>query len=184
MKLIYIIGAPGSGKTTLTQTLMQKWVLTAQNRLPVKHETYTLTTGETAISLGWTNPPFSGTDTLPYTAITQIEQWLPTVTADIIIGEGDRLAIDRYLNLATQLGQLHLYYLDTNPAVASDRRAMRSIQNNTATQNPSWVSGRATKHLNLAQRWNAKTLPGNLPPQQLAGIILNDLHPAPGNGWE
>lgn len=184
MKTIYIIGAPGSGKTTLVEALKHNWTLEARNTQPFKHEVYQTTDGKTVTSLGWDNPPFSGTDTLPYTAINQVEAWLPTAYTDYILGEGDRLAVDRFMEAAKQNGELHLFYLNTNPAIASDRRAARALQYGTKQQNPSWVAGRATKHYNLANRHFATEIPGHLTTQQMLGLIWNTVEPFTNTGWE
>jgi len=184
MKTIYIIGAPGSGKTTLVEALKQNWTLIEEDHHPFKHESYTTQDGKLVISLGATKPPFSGTDTLGYTVINIVEEWIKNTYADIVIGEGDRLATDRFMEAAKQAGELHLFYLNTNPAIASDRRAARALQYGTKQQNPSWVAGRATKHYNLANRHFATEIPGHLTTQQMLGLIWNTVEPFTNTGWE
>jgi hypothetical protein len=171
MDTIYLIGAPGSGKTTLSDYFRIGWNQTERNTAPIKHERWQTPDNLNAVTLGWNNPPFSGTDTLGYTAIVQIEQWLPTMYADILYGEGDRLAGDRFFNLARSKGRLHLFYLNTNPAVAADRRAARADAAGTEQQNPSWVAGRITKHRNLAIQHNATEIPHGLTLDQQAALI-------------
>jgi len=177
MKTIYLIGSPGAGKSTLAKAFKGDLKITGKNTAPVKHETLLSPTGQTITSLGWDKPPFSGTDTLPYTAISAIEAWLPTLNTDILFGEGDRLAVDKFLQLASKQGDLHLFYLNTNPAVATDRRQLRADQNNLKQQNPSWVAGRVTKHRNLADRWSATLIPGNLTPEAAATLIWQSVFP-------
>jgi thymidylate kinase len=176
MKLIYLIGAPGSGKTTLTQNLQQDWQLTGRQTQPFKHETYELPNGLTATNLGHNAPPFGGTDTLPYNAIDTILKELPNITTDIIYGEGDRLANERFLTEAANHAETFVFYLNTSPSVAADRRLSRSIANDLKQQNISWVTGRATKHRNLANRLNAVNLDGRLPIQQLCEIIWDTVN--------
>jgi shikimate kinase len=171
MLTIYIIGAPGAGKTTVSQALTNRWRHLGDEPHPVKHRRFSDNTND-IIALGWHKPPFSGTDTLPYTVIETIENWLPDIDADIVIGEGDRLANNRFMELAEACGDLWLFYLDTNPAVATDRRQLRADQAKTKQQNPTWVAGRVTKHRNLAERHEAITIPGNLTPDQAANFIL------------
>jgi GTPase SAR1 family protein len=184
MKTIYIIGAPGAGKTTLANAFKNNWRKVRQDTKPVKYEAFVLNNGETALSLGWDKPPFGGTDTLSYTAIVQIEQWLPQVKVDYLFGEGDRLAIDRFIHLAQELGDLHLFYLNTDPALAADRRGERADANNLKQQDPTWVKGRESKHLKLALKHNATFIPGNLTIQQMCGLMWNEITPTETIGWE
>lgn len=184
MKTIYIIGAPGAGKTTLAAAFKHNWHKVLQDNQPVKYEAFTLNNNETAVSLGWDKPPFGGTDTLSYTAITALEPWLPTIKVDYLFGEGDRLAIDRFIHLAQDLGDLHLFYLNTDPAVAADRRGNRADTNGLKQQNPTWVKGRESKHLKLALKHNATFIPGNIPVQQMCGLMWNEINPTTATGWE
>lgn len=173
MKIIYLIGEPGSGKTTLTEAFTRDWTNPHHFEKPIKYREHDTPNG-LALSLGWLRPNFGGTDTLGNAAIVSIEPWLPKVAESnlyqILYGEGDRLANDRFFNLCKANGEFHLFYLDTDPEVAKLRRYERSLATGKE-QNPSWVKGRATKHKNLAQRWNAIRIPGNLNPEQGANLI-------------
>ena len=173
MKIIYLIGEPGAGKTTLTAAFAHDWTNTQHHEKPIKYRTHDTPHGVT-LSLGWLRPNFGGTDTLGNAAILEIEPWLPKIAQSnsyqILYGEGDRLANDRFFNLCRDNGEFHLFYLDTDPAVAHERRQQRSLLTGKE-QNPTWVKGRATKHRNLAQKWNATFIPHGLTPEQGAELM-------------
>lgn len=171
MKVIYLIGAPGAGKTTLTAEFTKDWVDTANHENPIKFRSHHTPQGD-ALSLGWLRPAFGGTDTLGNTAILQIEPWLPNIAKEysIIYGEGDRLANSRFFELAKSVGDFHLFYLNTNPMISAERRAKRSAETGK-TQNPTWVKGRETKHKNLAFNYKAYEIPDGLTPEQGANLM-------------
>lgn len=173
MKIIYLIGAPGAGKTTLTEAFTSDWTDSAKHEQPVKFRTHHTPHGD-ALSLGWLRPSFGGTDTLGNTAILSIEPWLPNIAKDysIIYGEGDRLANARFFDLCKTIGDFYLFYLATDPLVAAERRAQRSIATGK-TQNPTWVKGRETKHKNLAMTYKAYEIPNGLTPQAGADLMRN-----------
>lgn len=178
MNIIYLIGAPGSGKTTLTEAFTRDWIELGKFEKPIKYRTHATPYGD-SISLGWLRPTFGGTDTLGNTAILEIEKWLPGVQERVIYGEGDRLANKRFFDLARSIGKLHLFYLDTDPVVAEERRHQRS-QLTGKVQNPSWVAGRVTKHRNLANAEKAIRIPGNLTPEEGADVMRQHLSSALG----
>lgn len=177
MKIIYLIGAPGSGKTTLTEAFTQDWRDSAKHEQPIKFRSHHTPHGD-ALSLGWLRPAFGGTDTLGNTAILGIEPWLPGIAKDyeIIYGEGDRLANARFFDLCKSVGDFHLFYLNTEPALCAERRANRSAITGK-TQNPIWVKGRETKHRNLAHTFKAFEIPSGLSPMAGADLMRNVIFP-------
>lgn len=169
-KTLIILGEPGSGKSTLTAELVKPWTELTLELHPVKHVTYDTPYGS-AIQLGWHRPPFSGTDTLGQAVINQVANWYRDGIDGLVISEGDRLANDRFIRLAKDHGETLIFHLNTDPRIAQERRIARARAYNLATQNPSWLKGRQTKHLNLAQRWQATTLDGSQTPLALAEQI-------------
>jgi GTPase SAR1 family protein len=177
VKIIYLIGAPGSGKTTLTEAFTHDWRDSANHEDPIKFRTHHTPHGD-ALSLGWLRPAFGGTDTLGNTAILAIEPWLPQIAKEysIIYGEGDRLANSRFFDLCKGIGEFHLFYLNTEPELCAQRRYERSLKTGK-TQNPSWVKGRETKHRNLAKTYKAFEIPSGLTPQAGADLMRNVIFP-------
>ena len=176
VKTLYLIGAPGSGKTTLMAELMKDWILLSRDTKPVKHSWYESPYG-IALELGHPRAPFGGTDTLSYTAIKTLELWLPhLLKVDLLVGEGDRLANNRFLDLCKTLGPTHLYYLDATEELLQERRGSRATQHDLPTQSPQWAKGRLTKHRNLAQQQHATTLNSNENVSSLALTIHTHLN--------
>lgn len=170
---IYLIGAPGVGKTTLMNNLIADWTITGFSKDPVGQTQYRLPDQRTATQLGVAKPPFGGTDTLSYTAINKLLEWLPAT--NILIAEGDRLANPRYLSYLQQNTKLNLFYLQAPQITLNDRRTARATKHNLPMQNPTWANGRHTKHQNIAKAFNATTLDATLKPDQLAQIVQSCL---------
>jgi GTPase SAR1 family protein len=168
---IYIIGAPGVGKTTLTNALISPWEALETPLKPVKHTNYRTPNGLKVTQLGHAKPPFGGTDTLSYTAINLIEPWLHFLDADYLYAEGDRLANPRFFDYIEQHTKLHLFYLRAPQITLIQRRTDRAAAHDLPMQNPSWANGRATKHQRLAYNYAATTLDATLSPSRLAQIV-------------
>lgn len=179
MKTVYLIGPPGAGKTTLMAELMKDWHLLSRETKPVKHSWYDSPHG-IALELGHPRAPFGGTDTLSYTAINILQLWLPNLEkVDLLVGEGDRLANNRFLDLCRTLGPLHLYYLWSPEDTLQERRTHRATTHGLPPQAPTWAAGRATKHRNLAEQQHARTLNTTESLSGLARAILEDLNAHP-----
>jgi adenylate kinase family enzyme len=179
---IYLIGQPGSGKTTLTKELQKTWAKVNMSDKPFKHQEWEAPNLGKVYSLGWDREHFSGTDTLGNTVITQMPAFYEQAAkeVDYIYGEGDRLASAGFMDIANLYGTLHLFYLATDNETAQARRTERSAKTGK-TQNPSWVKGRVTKHENLAKKFNAYYLPGDKTPSQITQIMADYLYRGKGN---
>lgn len=180
MRTVYLIGAPGSGKTTIMSRLLARMPETARYDKPVKHTVHDHA-GSVAVSLGWPRAPFGGTDTLGYTAVTQVETLLLPVLSEagvaLLLGEGDRLATDRFLTAAARHGEVTLFHVELPDTEAAARRARRAADHGLAPQNPTWATGRATKARNLAARHAATPIPGDLDPDTAADLIWSQIAP-------
>ena len=170
---IYLIGAPGVGKTTLINYLIADWDITGFSKTPISHTLYRLPDGRTATQLGVAKPPFGGTDTLSFTVIEKATQWLPDT--HILLAEGDRLANPRYLTYLQETTNLNLFHLKAPQTTLTARRTQRATKHNLPEQNTQWANSRATKHAKLAEQFNATTLDATLKPEQLAQIVFSCL---------
>ena len=182
MDTIYLIGQPGSGKTTITKEFQKDWAKINLYDKPFKYQEYEAPKLGKMYSLGWDREHFSGTDTLGNTVITQMPQFYKDANEEgaDIYGEGDRLANATFFELARGYGMLYLFYLNTDNATAQSRREARAAETGK-TQNPSWAKGRATKHKNLAERYGAIVLPGEMTPSQITQVMADYISRGKGN---
>jgi hypothetical protein len=156
LRLVYVIGEPGAGKTTLVDAALAAWTRIPQTT-PVPHELLTNWRGELmGAHLGRHRPPFGGTDALSMSIQPKALAWLAGGPAPMVVAEGDRLANRRFFDTVRLVGvDLLVVLLDTPSQVAAGRRAARA-----GTQNASWVQGRITKTARLADAYHALRLVG------------------------
>lgn len=142
MKIVYLVGAPGSGKSTVMGQVVKDWT-GMQHGKPFAHIEY-IDAPVPTCQLGKDRGSFSGTDALSTAVIEQVIPWLPTCGYEVLFAEGDRLANARFFEACKQVGTLKVFHLSVPPAVAAARRAGRG-----STQDETWVRGRTTKVTNL-----------------------------------
>lgn len=146
--LIYIIGEPGSGKSTLMAKFTEQF-----RREPapsyVAHDWLLDSDGKTvAVELGSRREEFSGTDALPMAVIGQACAYLQTHEAPLILAEGARLANRRFLRAALDAGyQVGLIWLDHDD---TEEWRLRRVAETGKQQNAAWIKGRKTSSYNLA----------------------------------
>lgn len=142
--LFYLIGVPGSGKSTFTETLLNGRAPDSEALQPFQHRHY-----GSVVMLGGGRNGFPGTDTLSLNVQPGVLRWLRDTESQLVYGEGDRLANDKFFSGAKAAGwNLTVAYLAVPEWEAEARRAARG-----STQNASWVRGRETKVLRLVERW-------------------------------
>ena len=152
--LLYFIGAPGSGKTTLVHELTKDLEYT-EYTYPFAHIVYK--TNPVAIEIGGKRQPFGGTDALSMGVQGAVIEWLrDREDPSYILAEGDRLATASFFRKVLEVGYgIHLVHVDTPADVAADWRAQRADARGMHLQNQAWVRGRATKCQNLAEMFDA-----------------------------
>lgn len=175
MRVVYLIGAPGAGKTTLTSTLRERFTVHAEVPKPVKHTQITDrgTDRLVYVELGWWRPPFGGTDSLAMNINPVAVEWIRTKPAPVVLGEGDRLANRRFLEAAADAGDLTVAWLDVPADLAYERRARRAAAHGLGMQTGSWVAGRVTKTDNLVAELPVTRIDGTAPAREQADQLAD-----------
>lgn len=163
MDMLYIIGEPGSGKSTLIKYLT-RGLSYEDGRSPFAFRRYDCGVWE----LGARRAEFSGTDALALNVQPAVERTLEAIRPEFVIAEGDRLANAKFFRFAIGMGyDVHLVHLEGMEVAAVQRRLRGSEQDET------WVKGRRTKVYALAAQFNALVLPAGSPPSALELAIVN-----------
>lgn len=149
-RLIYLVGQPGSGKTSLMRRLTAGY-----ERLPVDgpvphDQLFEGVTGAvTHAEIGRQRGDFSGTDALASAIIDRAVPWIGAKPYPILLGEGARLGNKRFLGAAVDAGYVVVLAVLDHPQ-AEEWREIRSKQLGKF-QNAGWVKGRLTASRNLAE---------------------------------
>lgn len=146
MRLVYLIGEPGCGKSTAVREAFPDTAIFHVERKPFAHTFYRNAQGLVeAIELGERRPPFSGTDCLSMSVQPKVMDWLLAARYEhsLVIGEGDRLGNAKFLLAVNELENIDLTVVkvETPTAVVKLRRRMRD----GGGQNEAWVKGRQSK---------------------------------------
>jgi hypothetical protein len=139
--LVYLAGAPATGKSTLMAELTRG--AERREKLDFKLVPYQdlVVDGEVVgAEIGRNRVNFPGTDSLAMNALPRVSQWLKSKLLDVICGEGDRLTHIRFLDAAAEAGyRVNLFILSAPMSILDERCATRG-----SAQNRNWRIGRAT----------------------------------------
>lgn len=163
-QFLYLIGIPGSGKTTLMREATAQLPLLGATSRPFKMIHYA-----GGVQLGGSDPfGYGGTDRLSLSVQKIAMEWARMTQCRAALAEGDRLANIGFFRCLKDAGwDLTVVYLKTSEAIAAQRRKLRGSE-----QAPAWLVGRTTKVWNLVQEWSIRnghmiTLDGSCTVQEL-----------------
>lgn len=174
MRVIYLIGAPGAGKSTAMKRALElaHWGEPIEKLTPIPHLDY----GAGLIQLGRVRESgFSGTDALGMAINPRAIEFIESRPAAIVLGEGDRLANAGFLSAADRAGVLTLIWLDVPPDVARERARQRALLLGTKEQTETWWKGRYTKTARLAGGWPHIRIDGTQHPERIAETLADFL---------
>ena len=166
---VYVIGYPGSGKTTATRSVMEGLAFTVRDK-PFKHTEY----GDGTVQLGYEREHHGGTDCLSFNVQPKVIEWMNRATAQHVIGEGDRLANSKFFKAVQGQGwELSIVHFEV-----SELTALRRMDERGSAFEPAWVQGRITKTNNLANAWrgNITTVDGSMSKGSIAATLREILY--------
>lgn len=156
--LLYIAGAPGVGKSTVTRLLTSDWDREVLRAAPVPHSRlrHPGTGRVMGVELGVPRDDFPGTDALAMDIGPRALRWLGTQCAPFALGEGSRLATRPFLGGLAALGvPVMLVRLR-----ADEELLERRWKDRGSKQNPSWRKGAATRAARLGDWFMAQANAG------------------------
>ena len=128
---LYIIGAPGTGKSSLMRRVVSGLGLSWGPEERVWRELWVnhlLSLGgvQVGVSLGRERGDFSGTDALSMSAQPRVIEWLHAARMpEYVVAEGMRLSSPRFLIELDSVAPLTLVYLSDDDQVTDERRSQR-----------------------------------------------------------
>ena len=159
---IFILGAPGIGKTTLVREFLAGEQLTF-----VEKPKWTLASDFCAAG-HYKGTTFDGGDTVPYTgAADALEYWSANLLhLPYVIFDGDRFSTRPSLEIVSEHAQVIGFHLHADDNLLDDRREERM-----SNQNETWMRGRVTKARNFATVIQAHDLDASATPGELAEMV-------------
>ncbi|AEJ94575.1 terminase small subunit [Mycobacterium phage ChrisnMich] len=177
-RMIYLVGQPGSGKSTLMAALTKGLVRSPWDEHTVPHDVLVdRVTGEVVgAEIGKQRGAFSGTDALASSIIDKAVPWVQTQPYDVLLAEGARLANKRFIQAAADAGYaVMLGLLDHPDADTWRKRRSKALGRE---QNLSWVKGRLTSSRKLAEAYpSAFVVGGAVIPPEPGKVISLAGHP-------
>lgn len=149
-----IIGAPGTGKSTLMKHFMDRWEWDYHRTGLIDH----YVSGD-LIVLGKYDPEevFGGTDKLSMSCQKEALEFIKSQEGKIVLYEGDRLTSRVFFNDIQEAGiGLTIIALDCPEDIREERYAARG-----SAQNQTWLAGRVKKVQNIIEEFGeSQTLYG------------------------
>lgn len=148
MRLIYLVGPPGSGKSTLMGHLIPaEWLRVFRDDQRMPRTELFHADRLVGAELGRHRASFSGTDALAMNIHPHALRWIAAAPHPIVFGEGQRLGTRGFLEAARDAGRrVDLVWLDVPEEICRPRREARGSR-----QNPQWVKAATTRAARLAE---------------------------------
>lgn len=154
-RLIYLVGPPGSGKSTLMGALIPaEWLRVFRDDQRMPRDELFHADQLIGAELGRHRVSFSGTDALAMNIHPHAVRWIAATHHPLVLGEGQRLGTRGFLEAARDAGRsVDLVWLDVPEQICRLRRQARGSR-----QNPQWVKAATTRAARLAEA--AADMPG------------------------
>lgn len=170
MKVIAIMGEPGSGKTSLMKKILKEFnisLIVEKHKLVRYHQSNNLY----VLGIYEEDKTFSGTDALSMAVQPDAMSFLTDLdNASVVLFEGDRLCTASFLEHCNALYDTTIVYLKTDKNVRKERYAERG-----SNQNETWLAGRESKIgnilTNMELMWITEKLSNNTLKEQ--NIIID-----------
>lgn len=145
MKLYYLIGMPGTGKTTVMRDFMNKFAGWHSDR-PIDLLD-TMVAGRIRVLGKYEDgETFAGTDRLSMAVAPKAIEWIKTKPAEFVVGEGDRLNNKGFFEAAgDDLTIIHL--------TVSDQERQRRYKERGSEQSESFIQTTKTKCKNILEEF-------------------------------
>lgn len=171
--LLYLAGAPGTGKSTAMRLIREQWDCDLMGHEAVPHVRlrHPLSGRPVGVELGVPRESFPGTDALSMSISPHALAFLSAAYYPFAMGEGARLATRPFLGgLASRGVRTTLVLLKADQELLDERWRLRG-----AKQNPSWRKGAATRAAGIGTWFRAHL--GQDGFHQLVEIDVTELTP-------
>lgn len=151
--LVYLLGAPGVGKSTAVRRALGPELAAAErvDKIPLEVWATDIIGGRFYYLGGPHDPEFPGTDRLSMSVHPKALEWITSLEGPaVVFGEGDRLGSAKWLGEVADAGvTVVVLVAECSEDARVGRAAERAARTGTA-QDESWTAGRVTKVTNAA----------------------------------